>query len=220
MSYTSNSPYSVLENKAHLVFVLLLGEDLGSVWNSSNFLLNLSVTLFELSSGLLDIFFNFLLNGQKLGILLLNVQSVLQFVDFWDLSDDLAFLFLEVLNHLGVKLGWLVLLKHLIDGLLDDARLIGEVLLESVHILLDGLKLGQSEGTAHFALFSIPDALVKLDLELAYHVLISLDEALQFFLLFNECLVLCNIILVDERWQLELTEILLSNGHTIAVIQQ
>ena len=208
----------MLENKAHLIFVLLLREDLGGVWDGSDFLSNLPVAILKLRSGLTNIFLDFLFNRHKFGIVLLNVQSVLQLVDFWDLCDDLALLFLEVLDHFSVHLGWLVLLEHLIDSLLDDAGLLGEVLLQSVHVFLDVLQLGHGEGAAHFALLSIPDTLIELHLELAYQVLIGLHEASKFLLLFNKSLILSDIVLVNERRQLELAEVLLLNS--LAVIQK
>ena len=199
----------MLENETHLVFVLLLGKDLGGVGDGTNFLLDLSVSLFELRSGSAKVFLDFLLNCDKFWVLLLDVQSVLQFVDFWDLSKDLSLLLLERLDHLRIKLTWLVLFEHLINSLLNDGRLVGKVLLEAIHVLLDVLELGHSEGTAHFSLLGIPETLIELHLELANHILISLDKALQLLLLFNNGFILSDVVLVNQGWQLELAEILL-----------
>ena len=88
-------------------------------------------------------------------------------------------------------------LEHLVDGFLDDTGLIGEVLLQSVHVFLDGFQLGHSEGTAHFSLLGIPEALIKLLLELANHALIGLYETSKFLLLFLKSLILSDIVLVD-----------------------
>ena len=111
-----------------------------------------------------------------------------------------------------------MLLEHLVDGILDDSRLFGEVSGQAVHFILDGLELGHGEGATHLSLLCIPETLIKLQLELLNHVLIDLHEALKFFLLFSKCLVLSDIVLVNERWQLEFSDISLLDG--LGVIQK
>ena len=208
----------MLENETHLVFVLLLGEDLGGVWNGSDSLLDLFVSTLKMCPGIANIFFDFLLQGEELWVLLLNIESLFQLVDFWDLRNNLYLLFLETRNHIWVESTWLMLDEHLIDGATDNLSLISNILLNSRNFFLDRLELGKCECAAHFALLRIPHSLIKLKLELANHILIGLHKALEFLLLFNKPLVRLDIILISQRGQIQITKILILDG--LAVIQE
>ena len=175
---SSSIPYSVLKNETHLVFVLLLGENLGSIGDGSNLLLNLFISGFDLSSSGAETFCNFIFYAIEFCILLLDLQGGFQLVDFWDLSNNLTSLLLESLDHGHVELTWLVLQEHLVNGSLDGVGLVGNILLESSDVGLDGLELGDGECSAHLSLLCIAKTLIKLQLEVTNEVLIGLNKAL------------------------------------------
>ena len=106
---------SVLQDKAHLVFVLLFCQDLGGVRDPSHFFSNLLVSSFELGSRVIDRLLNFLFNRLELSVLLLYLQNFLQFIDFGNLINDLLPFVFQSLDHGQVQFVWLILLKHFID---------------------------------------------------------------------------------------------------------
>ena len=109
MDSSCTTPYSVLEDETHLVFVLFFGEDFSGVWDGSNLVLNLLVTTLKMCLRITNIFFNFLLKGEEFWVFLLNIEGSFQLVNFWELCNDLCLLFLKTLDHFWIESAWLVL---------------------------------------------------------------------------------------------------------------
>jgi hypothetical protein len=150
---------SMMEHKAHLILILLFRQHLSCVWDGTNFLLNLFISIFNLSSCVANTFLNFLFYTIEFGILLLDLQGGFQLVDFWDLSNNLTSLLLESLDHGHVELTWLMLQEHLVNGGLDGVGLVGDILLKSSDVGLNGLELG--DGEANTVKSSVDQMLLK-----------------------------------------------------------
>ena len=149
----------MLEDEAHLFVVLLLGEDLSSVWNLANLFSDLLVAFLDLSAGLSSQLADVLLGQFELQVILLYLQVLLEFIDFWDLLLNFLGLLFELGDLSEIKFDWLMLVKHLFALVLNSLSLGLEVLLQGLDVQLNVLKLGDGEGSSHLSLFGIAETL-------------------------------------------------------------
>ena len=110
---------SMLQDEAHLILVLSLGQDLSGIGNSSNLCSDFFISFFNLGPSILNGFINFLLDDVELGVLFLNLKKIFQLVNFWNLTNNILALCRNFLKHIHVQLLGIVFLKHVIDSDLD-----------------------------------------------------------------------------------------------------
>ena len=131
----------MLEDEGHLVVVLSLGKNSGALWDGSILIVNLLIALRNILLGLLNGSLNFLLDLSQLGILLLNLESLLKLVNLWELCEDRISPLDHNVNLSSIDLSLDMLVLHGVHLLLETLSLLLQVLLEGVDALLDARQL-------------------------------------------------------------------------------
>ena len=124
----------MLEDEAHLIVVLLLGEDLSSIWNLADLFSDLLVAFLDLSTSVSQGFADVFLGQFELQVIILYFQVLLEFIDFWDLLLNFSGLLFE-LGDLGkIKFNWLMFQKHVFALFLNSLSLGLEVRLQGLDV--------------------------------------------------------------------------------------
>ena len=87
----------------------------------------------------------------QLWVFILDLQSMLQLIDLWELSHYCLCLLAQLLCEFRIDLGWHIFSQHFLHLLRYTLRLLLDVLVKSFDGFLNGLKFRESEGSTHLS---------------------------------------------------------------------
>ena len=190
----------MLKNEAHWVRIVFVGHNLSCMWNRSNFICNLFISLVQISSSIFDSLFNFCLWFSELFILILNLKKLFQFIDIWNCCENnLGFIF-DGFKWSVIDLTWLMLSKHICHAIKHVFGLFLHVRFEVWDWIFDLGKLGNSKGSTHFTLFSISESLIELNFIFINHLLVFSSQLFRCLLLSQYLFISFNIIGISNWW--------------------